>query len=230
MRIRDWSSDVCSSDLTIQVEVRKKRVFVKRDPAERVTQGKASAIESDEAVQPEAAAPVVAPVVGSEVAPRVGLDKVSAGSPAQEAIKAADVPEQPAAPVAEPQPESPAPAPVQVKIEAPEAAQPVADEAPQAPAETEAVEPAVSAEPASVATKPVADETPVAAKADEAVSGQNDAAAPAATSKNASKTAARVKTAVKRAPAAAPVVDEDSERARRATGRAACRARGCEEG
>src|SRR3546814_656315 len=163
---------------TIQVEVRKKRVFVKRDPAELVAEAKAAAIESDEAVQPEAAAPVVAPEVGSEVAPRVDLDQVSADSPAQEAIKAADVPEQPAAPVAEPQPESPAPAPVQVQVEAPEAAQPVADEAPQAPAEPEAVEPAVSAEPASVATKTVADETPVAAKADEAVSGQTDAAAP----------------------------------------------------
>src|SRR3546814_17931435 len=99
MRIRDWSSDVCSSDLTIQVEVRKKRVFVKRDPAELVAEAKADAIESDEAVQPEAAAPVVAPEVGSEVAPRVDLDQVSADSPAQEAIKAADVPETPAAPV-----------------------------------------------------------------------------------------------------------------------------------
>src|SRR3546814_17408084 len=84
MRIRDWSSDVCSSDLTIQVEVRKKRVFVKRDPAELVAEAKAAAIESDEAVQPEAAAPVVAPEVGSEVAPRVDLDQVSAASPAQE--------------------------------------------------------------------------------------------------------------------------------------------------
>src|SRR3546814_17704130 len=43
MRISDWSSDVCSSDLhkggtrKIQVEVRKKRVFVKRATEEQDT-------------------------------------------------------------------------------------------------------------------------------------------------------------------------------------------------
>src|SRR3546814_14415777 len=119
MRIRDWSSDVCSSDLTIQVEVRKKRVFVKRDPAELVAEAKAAAIESDEAVQPEAAAPVVAHEVGFEVATPVDLDQVSAESPAQEAIQAADVPEQPGATVPKHQHESHAPAPFQVTDQAP---------------------------------------------------------------------------------------------------------------
>jgi translation initiation factor IF-2 len=80
---------------TIQVEVRKKRVFVKRDPAELVAEAKADVVEPvTEAQQADAPAPAAAPASLPENAPRVEPDHGSDSD--VQAHEPADAPEAPA--------------------------------------------------------------------------------------------------------------------------------------
>ncbi|UYO92630.1 translation initiation factor IF-2 [Pollutimonas sp. M17] len=193
---------------TIQVEVRKKRVFVKRDPAELVAEAKADAVEpAPQAPQAEAPAPVAAPAVAPEAAPRES-DQVSSPDAVQ-AQEPAVAPEPPAT-AAEPQAESAVQPQAQEEAPTPAAA----DEAPQAPAQPEAAEPVAQDEPAPVQAAASDDAAPVQ---DSPEAASEPAEAPAAESgKPAAKGAVRsAKSAAKR-PAAEPAVDEDRERARRA--------------
>ncbi len=193
---------------TIQVEVRKKRVFVKRDPAELVAEAKADVVEpAIEAPPVEAPAPVAAP----ESAPRIEPDHTPdrEAAPVSESVDATEPPAVPAEPAsesaAEPQAQEQAAAPA-----------PIADEAPQAPEQPEAAEPAVQDEPAAVqadATK--TDDSAPAPKSADAASEQTPDVA-AESGKQAAKSAARpAKTAARRV-VAEPAVDEERERARRA--------------
>ncbi|MFW7339981.1 translation initiation factor IF-2 [Pollutimonas sp. H1-120] len=193
---------------TIQVEVRKKRVFVKRDPAELVAEAKADVVEpAVEAPQVEAPAPVAAP----ESAPRIESDH----TPDRDAVQAqepVEASEPPAA--AEPASEGAAEPQAQEKADVP-AVSPVADQAPQAPAQPEAPEPAVQDEPAPAQAAADADDSAQAPKSAEAASGSTQDAA-AESGKQAAKGVARpAKSAAKRV-VAEPAVDEERERARRA--------------
>jgi translation initiation factor IF-2 len=149
-------ADATGRSRTIQVEVRKKRVFVKRDPAElaaeQAAEEKAAEVAVD-AVEANAAEPVApAPQVEPAAAPEPEVRAAEAPAEPQPAAPVAEpVIEAPKAPKAKPEPE-PAPEPV------PEAAEPVA-------AEPAAVEPepqpaAPVAEPAAEAPK--AEPEPVA--------------------------------------------------------------------
>ena len=163
-------ADATGRSRTIQVEVRKKRVFVKRDPSEiALEQARADAAASDAApaepapaaAEPSASAPVNAPVNASDSTPNnVPNDAPAADAPqapataaSDAAAPAAETPSQPPAvepqpaPVAQAEPE-PQPEPVAKPAEAP--AEPAAPAAAEAPAEREAEqappEPAVQAE------------------------------------------------------------------------------------
>ncbi len=163
-------ADATGRSRTIQVEVRKKRVFVKRDPSEiALEQARADAAASDAApaepapaaAEPSASAPVNAPVNASDSTPNnVPNDAPAADAPpapataaSDTAAPAAETPSQPPAvepqpaPVAQAEPE-PQPEPVAKPAEAP--AEPAAPAAAEAPAEREAEqappEPAVQAE------------------------------------------------------------------------------------
>jgi len=144
-------ADATGRSRTIQVEVRKKRVFVKRDPAELAAEQAAAeektaaeatvdAVEA-KAAEPVAPAPQVEPVAAPE--PEVRVDEKPA-EPQPAAPAAEPVVE---APKAEPEPE-PAPEPVAEPVE-PVAAEPVT--AQPEPAAEPAVE-APKAEPEPVAT------------------------------------------------------------------------------
>jgi len=144
-------ADATGRSRTIQVEVRKKRVFVKRDPAELAAEQAAAeektaaeatvdAVEA-KAAEPVAPAPQVEPVAAPE--PEVRADEKPA-EPQPAAPAAEPVVE---APKAEPEPE-PAPEPVAEPVE-PVAAEPVT--AQPEPAAEPAVE-APKAEPEPVAT------------------------------------------------------------------------------
>ncbi len=199
-------ADATGRSRTIQVEVRKKRVFVKRDPSEIALEQAASARAEDEAaaeaapqevsapVAPEAAAPrETAPVQAEAIAPAkaeepvaaeapapveapVPVESVAAEAPAPVEAKAAEVQAQP-----EPEP-TPAPAP----------AEPVAEEA-KPEVKTE------STEPKAEEAKP---EPVVLANKSEPSSSQ--AAAPVAQAQPAAKSEP-VKTAAKPEPAAPAV-------------------------
>jgi translation initiation factor IF-2 len=139
-------ADSSGRSRTIQVEVRKKRVFVKRDPAEIVAEAKALAAASQDepvgqAVAPEATeAPApVTPAVPEDAAPASpeAARAEPEAAPAPEAEPAESAPPEPdAAPVAEeatpaesePAPvEEPAPAPEETTPAQPEAAADAAD-------------------------------------------------------------------------------------------------------
>lgn len=199
-------ADATGRSRTIQVEVRKKRVFVKRDPSEIALEQAASARAEDEAaaeaapqevsapVAPEAAAPrETAPVQAEAIAPAKAeepvaaetpapveapapVESVAAEAPAPVEAKAAEVQTQP-----EPEP-TPAPAP----------AEPVAEEA-KPEVKTE------STEPKAEEAKP---EPVVLANKSEPSSSQ--AAAPVAQAQPAAKSEP-VKTAAKPEPAAPAV-------------------------
>ncbi|CAP43475.1 translation initiation factor IF-2 [Bordetella petrii] len=151
-------ADATGRSRTIQVEVRKKRVFVKRDPSEiALEQARADAAASDAApaepapaaAEPSASAPVTAPVN----APAADAPQAPATAAPDTAAPAAETPSQPPAvepqpaPVAQAEPE-PQPEPVAKPAEAP--AEPAAPAAVEAHAEREAEqappEPAVQAE------------------------------------------------------------------------------------
>jgi translation initiation factor IF-2 len=192
---------------TIQVEVRKKRVFVKRDPAELVAEAKADVEEPViEAPQVDTSAPASLP----ESAPRVESDNVPDhdDAPVQKPADAAEAPAVAPEPVLEAAPEQPA----DEEADTP-AVSPVADEAPQAPEQPDVVEPAVHDTPAPVLASTDADVSEPAQESAEPASVQTEDATESV--KPAAKAPARSRTAAKRV-IAEPVVDEDRERARKA--------------
>jgi translation initiation factor IF-2 len=227
---------------TIQVETRKKRVFVKRDPSELALEAKAAqadlpvdsdvsvdtsatipaSVEAPDAVQ---AAPTAeplkqaeAPVANQDAAPAepAAITPEPEAAPAVKAAGAADV----TAPVAQPQSEPVKDDKANVAATAP-VDTPVVSEAPAVEAAEPAADAAAKAEP--VAAQPVV-EAPAAAP--EAVKPAEKAEAKPADKASSDKTPAKTgapvsarpaKTAFKRVPAPAPVVDEDRERARRAS-------------
>ncbi len=219
---------------TIQVEVRKKRVFVKRDPAELAAEAKLQAEAEAQAqadvlaaVEQQAAEADAPAAVEPEAAPETAVDtpdappvQVEASVERASAEPAADEPAlaEPAADV--PEPAAALPEQVEKTAEAaPEAEQPAqADAQPEAaeqtaPAQAEPVEaqqaqPAVDAqaEPAEASEPVKADEAPATAPVAETAKTPAD------------KSPARARPGARRAapPSAAPAADPDRERARRA--------------
>src|SRR5690554_4792387 len=195
---------------TIQVEVRKKRVFVKRDSSELVAEAARSEVadEAPDDLEAALAAPVpeAAPApeaqsattpVADTATPQAADKPVEAeAAPVQEAVAAEQQPQP--EPVADAEPVQEAPAADKAETEAATPAEPVV----QAPVAAAAPEPAAPSETAPVAA-------PETASVD-AVSEKPAAKAP-------TKTAARgTKTAAKRTSAVEPVEDEDRQRARQA--------------
>ncbi|CAM3735262.1 Translation initiation factor IF-2 [Bordetella sputigena] len=158
-------ADATGRSRTIQVEVRKKRVFVKRDPAELAAEAAAARAPSEPAEKPAtAAAPAAAAETGASVAN-------AAPAPAPATAAAAPAPAA-AAPAATPEPiaserEAEASAPAAAEPQAPA---PVAEAAtpaqPAEPAAAQQIEPAQApqAEPVSIQPEPE-HEAPVAAAA-----------------------------------------------------------------
>ncbi|HEU0231242.1 MAG TPA: translation initiation factor IF-2, partial [Burkholderiaceae bacterium] len=135
-------ADSSGRSRTIQVEVRKKRVFVKRDPAEIVAEAKAAsedtsaelAVVSEAVETPDHAIAPVAPETASPVLPDEVHDEPVAAivpepAPEPEAIEAV-VPNEPDAPSApEAAPAAPEVAPVAASAQEAATAQPVAESA-----------------------------------------------------------------------------------------------------
>ncbi|OZI61463.1 translation initiation factor IF-2 [Bordetella genomosp. 11] len=120
-------ADATGRSRTIQVEVRKKRVFVKRDPAELAAEAAAGRAQAESTEPPEATlAPVTAEAVQPPVAATPAVPPTATAAPA-------------AAPAEAPQPDATAPQD--------EAAPAVAERAPVPPAAAEATPPAPQAEP-----------------------------------------------------------------------------------
>src|SRR5690606_33676283 len=203
---------------TIQVEVRKKRTFVKRDTAELA----AEALKAESTEKPEAsAAEVPAAQVAADQPTAIDTAQAAqADTPVREETAAAaeSTPEPTAASAAEPQSTEPTAEAVPVAPESP-----VVDAAASVPTDSESVapiEPVVTpmeeAPPAAAEAAPVptpveaVDETP--AQAQEPVEPTKPVQAPTA------KASDRPARSVKRIPAtaAAPAADPDRERARRA--------------
>ncbi|HUH60560.1 MAG TPA: translation initiation factor IF-2 [Candidimonas sp.] len=217
---------------TIQVEVRKKRVFVKRDPSELAAEAPKSdtnelATETGEhalagvdvpdnipSAQPTASvseAPVAdtAPVAAAQASDEaLAPASTDAAQEAEATAVAASVPanqaEQPgaAADAAEKPEAEPTRADAPAKVEG-DAPVAVAVDADQAV--TPVHEPVAADESAETSAKPAESNDQVAPAADEPAAKPAAPAAPRST-----------KTAAKRVPAAAPVVDESRERARNA--------------
>ncbi|QAA93781.1 translation initiation factor IF-2 [Pollutimonas thiosulfatoxidans] len=198
---------------TIQVEVRKKRVFVKRDPSELVAEAARSEVADQAPDNLDAA--LAAPVPEAGQAP----EAQAAATPVADMVspQAADKPVEPeAAPVQEAVPaEQPAqPEPVAD-------AKPVQEAAAADKAEAEVATPAESAEPVAQAPAAATDPEPAAPSETAPVAAPETASVTAAPEKPAAKapakTAARgTKTAAKRTSAVEPVEDEDRQRARQA--------------
>jgi len=147
-------ADATGRSRTIQVEVRKKRVFVKRDPSEIALE--AARAEAAQAAPDAPAAPVEQPAPAVAEAPATP----AVAEPTPQAQSVAPQPEPQAQP--EPQPEA-EPVAAQAPAEAP--ASPVAEPAAQREAEREA-EPAAP-EPAAAPAEPEAPAEPPAAAAAE---------------------------------------------------------------
>ena len=227
---------------TIQVEVRKKRVFVKRDPAELLEAARA---ESQEAAEREAAAAQSAaaePAAAEPVAPSVSAEPQQPQAEAKtQAPQEAEAPaDQPAAAPVQPEPaeavaaevtseaEAAAPAPAEnTQAEASEPAEPEAEPAPVANEPEQAAQ-----EPAPVAQEPAAPEaadvpqseavaeqpeTKTKKDSNTEVEVQAEAETSAASqTEAAAKPTTRPGKTAKRAASAAQPVDEGRERARRA--------------
>ncbi|WP_144638445.1 translation initiation factor IF-2 [Bordetella genomosp. 13] len=179
-------ADATGRSRTIQVEVRKKRVFVKRDPSELAAEQAAARAEDEAAVQAEAdveATPAAAEPAVQTPAP-VAERSVAEKSVAEKSVAEKSVADQPAEPVAEAPVEQPVPAEA-APVEPPVAQAPAAEptQAPEAPAsEPEPVAP-VAAEPAPAAPVEPESRTPAEAPADTPASTDapnEPAAAPAA--------------------------------------------------
>ena len=218
---------------TIQVEVRKKRVFVKRDPSELVAEAKAaeqltqaeSAAEEQEAAQALPEAMATAPAMQEQrpaeqaVAPAASEAEQPA-EPAAPAASPADAPQSEAGQADSAQPDAPqaeapaqaAHAPAEQEIPEPAAAAPAEPEVPaEAPQAAEA-QPEPAGEPAEA---PAAEST----KAQPAREAQSEAVATQLAKPASTRPAAPTKTAarpVSKRVQAEPVVDEDRERARKA--------------
>ncbi len=198
---------------TIQVEVRKKRVFVKRDPSELVAEAARSEVADQAPDNLDAA--LAAPVPEAAQAPEAPAATTPVADTATP--QAADKPVEPeAAPVQEAVPaEQPAqPEPVAD-------AKPVQEAAAADKAEAEVATPAESAEPVAQAPAAATDPEPAAPSETAPVAAPETASVTAAPEKPAAKapakTAARgTKTAAKRTSAVEPVEDEDRQRARQA--------------
>ena len=195
---------------TIPVEVRKKRVFVKRDTSELAAEA-ARAAEQARAAAAAAAKPAEAPA-----APAAPAATAPSATP-----EAAPAPQAaPAAPVAQAEPAKAPPA--SEPVAKPEPA-PAAASQPKAEAEAEAAKPAAAeadAQPQvkAEAEKPAAPATKPAAKAEAAPeAAAPKAATPArAPEKAETRPAAASKTLAAAKQAAAREVDEERERARKA--------------
>ncbi|ROT46141.1 translation initiation factor IF-2 [Pusillimonas sp. NJUB218] len=188
-------ADSSGRSRTIQVEVRKKRVFVKREPAELLAESAAQKeAEVAAASAPEPEVPVVA--APAEAAPAVSVPVATA--PASDASPAAQAPE-PEAPAEQKAEEAP------VEAVQPE---PVADAAPVAP---QAAEETPAAEPEEPAAPPAPEPAPEKVEPAEAKPVAAEPVAKAAPAKSAERPAAR-----RAAPTPAPAADEDRERARKA--------------
>lgn len=211
-------ADSSGRSRTISVEVRKKRVFVKRDPAELLAEA-AKAAEPAAALPDSAEQPPVQQPESQAVAP--------AATQAVEAPAAAEASKQPAADQAPQQEATPAKAePVADEVKAEAAVPAPAAEAPaeapvaEQPKASAAQEPAV--EPAPEAAKPAAqpESDTVAATAEPVAekAAPEAAAAPAAPEAAAPPKAAAPKSGKYKAaaPAAAPAADPDRDRARKA--------------
>ncbi|SAI57588.1 translation initiation factor IF-2 [Bordetella ansorpii] len=153
-------ADATGRSRTIQVEVRKKRVFVKRDPSELAAE-QAAAREDEAAVQAEAqadtAAVVAEAVVDAPEAPVQAPVVAQQPEPVAEAASAEPAEREPAASA---EPATPVEPPV---------AEPVAEPtpAPEAPAsEPEAVAPVAAAEPVPAAPVEPESKTPAEATSD----------------------------------------------------------------
>ncbi|RTZ44478.1 translation initiation factor IF-2 [Candidimonas sp. SYP-B2681] len=231
---------------TIQVEVRKKRVFVKRDPSEAAVEGiKAEDVELPIESVTDADISLAAPATVETPAATPADDAAVIDSPRADVQEASITPETAPAEVAAAEP-----APVESETVAKETApvaEPVTADAVQS--EPAIAEPSASKPPVAEA---LADKAPAAQERSatpeetqpEQATADADASAkapmvdakaeksseskaaeqpvPAAADKAAVKTGAPVaarpgKTAFKRVPPPAPVVDEDRERARRAS-------------
>ncbi|NYT44702.1 translation initiation factor IF-2 [Alcaligenaceae bacterium] len=198
---------------TIQVEVRKKRVFVKRDPSELVAETARSEVADQAPDNLDAA--LAAPVPEAAQAP----EAQAAATPVADMVtpQAADKPVEPeAAPVQEAVPaEQPAqPEPVAD-------AKPVQEAAAADKAEAEVATPAESAEPVAQAPAAATDPEPAAPSETAPVAAPETASVTAAPEKPAAKAPAKTasrgtKTAAKRTSAVEPVEDEDRQRARQA--------------
>ncbi|AVJ27012.1 translation initiation factor IF-2 [Achromobacter spanius] len=143
-------ADATGRSRTIQVEVRKKRVFVKRDPSELALEQAASA-RPEEEVAEQAAPQVSAPAAPAADAAPVAAEARETAPVEAEAPAQAEAPQQ-----------EPAAAEAPATVEAPAATEPVAAEA---PAPVEAKAPEVQAQPEPEPTPAPAPAEPVAEEA-----------------------------------------------------------------
>ena len=206
-------ADATGRSRTIQVEVRKKRVFVKRDPSELAAEQAASA-RPEEEVAAEAAPQVSAPAAPAAPAAPVAAEAretapVEAEAPAQaEAPQQEPVPAEAAAPAEVPAATesvaAEAPAPVEAK--APEVQAQHEPEPTPAPAPAEPVAEVAKPEIKTETTEPLAEEAKPepAVLANKSETSSSQAAAPVAQAQPAAKSES-VKPAAA-APAAAPKV------------------------
>ena len=205
---------------TIQVEVRKKRVFVKRDPSELVAEAKAAEQSAQAEAAPEAPAPAPAAAPAAAASAAAASAAAAEQPSAEQAVTPTATPaaEQSAAsaPAETPQPEAPAQAAPAVAAQEPEPAVPAE---PEAPAEQpQAAESAQPEEPAGEPVQKAAQEAE-SAQADTDAEAQADTAAQPAEQppvKPAAPARGAARQAGKRQHAAEPAVDEERERARRA--------------
>ncbi|OZI57963.1 translation initiation factor IF-2 [Bordetella genomosp. 1] len=180
-------ADATGRSRTIQVEVRKKRVFVKRDPAELAAEQAAENAEALEAGAAAAADPVVEqpaaapeaekPQVQHETAPQAPEAEAVAQAPQAEAVQEApkaEVAPAPEAPVAEP---APAPAPEPAAAAPQDAPAPVA-ETPAEPAAQAQPEPQSDSQPEASRNQSPAQPAEPEAKNETAAEQKSDGARP----------------------------------------------------
>ncbi|TEA78444.1 translation initiation factor IF-2 [Allopusillimonas ginsengisoli] len=223
---------------TIQVEVRKKRVFVKRDPAELAAEARTQAEADVEVEVQDDAVPDIAQQASAEVDAAVAAPDAASATPAESTSTPVDMAEA-ASPVASPEAETDVPPQAAEATDAdpaPASAAPAPQEA--APAAQPDVEAADNAEPAAPvqadavqtpATEPVsqaeAEQDAPAAEAEAPAKAEDDTpaknspadqaeAVKASPAKPGEKSPSRVERPGTRR--AAPAGDPDRERARRA--------------
>ncbi|MFA7623935.1 MAG: translation initiation factor IF-2 [Pusillimonas sp.] len=192
---------------TIPVEVRKKRVFVKREPSELMAENAASkAVE--EPVVPVAAVPETpAPVAPEPAVPTPAVPEATVSTPAVVPVQDE----------AKPAAEAKAPEVKETPVEAmPEAkAEPVSEPAAEAEQAAPAVEPEAVPETTSKAPEQTKSE-PAESRPDPAVAAKPAASRPQPVAPTRSADKAPARRVAAPAPSAAPAVDPDRERARKA--------------